>query len=120
LAFLRIEVEKRNIDIKNLIFKIIDLLLYSFCLDAKRTKKSRKINAIRPKGLNTPADFSCQRSSVPDVDCCIIFKHLLFVNYFLPSINYTSQLAMIKINPTRSSAAIPNQLGLAFGNLAGP
>jgi hypothetical protein len=45
-----------------LIFKIIDLLLYSFCLDAKRTKKSRKINAIHPKGLSTPADFSDLRS----------------------------------------------------------
>jgi hypothetical protein len=67
---------ERDIVIKNLIFKIIDLLLYSFCLDAKRTKKSRKINAIHPKGLSTPADFSDLRSGVPDVDCCNTFSLL--------------------------------------------
>jgi hypothetical protein len=85
LAFVCIEVDKRNIDIKNLIFKIIDLLLYSFCLDTKRTKKSRKINAIRPKGLSTPADFSGLRSFVAYVDCCNIFSLLpTFLCKFAP------------------------------------
>jgi hypothetical protein len=89
---------ERDIVIKNLIFKIIDLLLYSFCLDAKRTKKSRKINAIHPKGLSTPADFSDLRSGVPDVDCCNTFSLLPTSLPVRISNPYTNSSVLIKIS----------------------